>query len=86
MTETMLTQARICLLFWVLWKSGVGGSGVGGSGVGAKQIIPTEKKPHESEKIFYVETSTESQCLYICNQNKKCLATLYNKLRSLYWV
>ena len=75
MIETMLKQAMICFLFLVLWNSGVGGSGnsgsgIGGSGFGTKQITtrftPTEKKP----------------CLYICNQNRKCLAIQYNKLRS----
>ena len=91
MIETMLKQAMICFLFLVLWNSGVGGSGnsgsgIGGSGFGTKQITtrftPTEKKPHESEKIFSLGIPTESQCLYICNQNRKCLAIQYNKLRS----
>jgi hypothetical protein len=91
MIETMLKQAMICFLFLVLWNSGVGGSGnsgsgIGGSGFGTKQITtrftPTEKKPNESEKIFSLGTPTESQCLYICNQNRKCLAIQYNKLRS----
>ena len=91
MIETMLKQAMICFLFLVLWNSGVGGSGnsgsgIGGSGFGTKQITtrftPTEKKPHEKEKIFSLGIPTESQCLYICNQNRKCLAIQYNKLRS----
>ncbi|KAK2142329.1 hypothetical protein LSH36_969g00041, partial [Paralvinella palmiformis] len=46
-------------------RSGVGGSGVGVSGVGTKQITtrftPTEKKPHDSKKIFSLGTPTESQ-------------------------
>ena len=77
----MLTGARICLLFLVWGKSGVCGSGVDTKQI-TTRFTPTEKKPLESEKIFNIGTPTESQCLYICNQNRKCLAILYNKLRS----
>ncbi|KAK2143000.1 hypothetical protein LSH36_888g00003 [Paralvinella palmiformis] len=44
------------------------------------QFSPVHKKPSDSDQIFTMQTSTISQCLYICIQNNGCLTVLYNNI------
>jgi len=77
MIETMKTLTRICLLFLFLWRLRVDAAEIN------THFTPVWKKPSESEKIFNINITTESQCLYVCNQNKKCLTILYNTSGSI---
>ncbi|KAK2140260.1 hypothetical protein LSH36_1422g00024 [Paralvinella palmiformis] len=68
----MMILGHINILFLFLWTSTLGEQQIN------TKLSPIHKRPSDSDHIFTIQTSTISQCLYICIQNNGCLTVLYN--------
>ena len=46
-------------------------------------LVPVTHKPLDGDQIFNIRTSTASQCIYVCIQNKKCMTAVYDSPGSM---
>ncbi|KAK2144457.1 hypothetical protein LSH36_755g00015 [Paralvinella palmiformis] len=67
----------ILFFFIVPWTPIVGGQRVN------TRLSPVKNRPPDNDQIFDIQTPTDSQCIYNCIQNGKCLAVVYDKRRYL---
>ncbi|KAK2139334.1 hypothetical protein LSH36_1860g00013 [Paralvinella palmiformis] len=66
------------LFFFIIpWTPIVGGQKVN------TRLSPVKNRPPDNDQIFDIQTPTDSQCIYNCMQNGKCLAVVYDKGRHL---
>ncbi|KAK2144456.1 hypothetical protein LSH36_755g00008, partial [Paralvinella palmiformis] len=67
----------LLFFFIVPWTPIVGGQKVN------TRLSPVKNRPPDNDQIFDIQTPTDSQCIYNCIQNGKCLAVVYDKRRYL---
>ena len=73
---TMPRMRGIIAFFAVLWNCGIAEEKT------QTWFVPVTQKPVDSDKLFNVQTSTASQCMYVCIHNTRCLLIVYDDTES----